>query len=211
MSWVKRVSHGEEDVFDEYADDTSLVGREWASNMKKRIRDGYVDGVDAGEEASLQVGFCLGFKEGAAQTAAVGRLRGIVSAIFCWCQSHHPESPVLASVKGLLQRVSQYEDTIMDGIKNALENPPPSVTSVSESIDDLDVNQSNSDCCGGGCQERSCCRGEEIMDQDCPKQQQNNSGESLNDLLQNVKNIVSELGLPDELFTHLEEVNTIKE
>lgn len=41
-------------------------------------QDGYVDGVDAGEEASLQEGFCSGFKEGAAQTAAVGRLRGIV-------------------------------------------------------------------------------------------------------------------------------------
>lgn len=36
-----------------------------------------MDGVDAGEEASLQVGFRLGFGEGAAQTAAVGRLRGI--------------------------------------------------------------------------------------------------------------------------------------
>lgn len=41
-------------------------------------QDGYVDGVDAGEEASLQVGFNLGFREGAAQTAAVGRLKGIV-------------------------------------------------------------------------------------------------------------------------------------
>lgn len=37
-----------------------------------------MDGVDAGEEASLQVGFSLGFREGAAQTAPVGRLRGIV-------------------------------------------------------------------------------------------------------------------------------------
>lgn len=43
-----------------------------------RGQDGYVDGVDAGEEASLQVGFTFGFREGAAQTAAVGRLRGIV-------------------------------------------------------------------------------------------------------------------------------------
>lgn len=42
------------------------------------LQDGYVDGVDAGEDASLQVGFNLGFKEGAAQTVAVGRLRGIV-------------------------------------------------------------------------------------------------------------------------------------
>lgn len=114
-------------------------------------------------------------------------------------------------MKGLLQRVSQYEDTIMDGIKYALENPPPSVSSVSESIEDLDVNQSNSDCCGGGCQEKSCCKGEEKMDQDCPKQQQSNSSESLNDLLQSVKDLVSELGLPDELLGHVQEVKNIKE
>lgn len=37
-----------------------------------------MDGMDAGEEASLQAGFCSGYREGAAQTAAVGRLRGIV-------------------------------------------------------------------------------------------------------------------------------------
>lgn len=37
-----------------------------------------MDGVDAGEEASLQVGFNLGHREGAAQTVAVGRLKGIV-------------------------------------------------------------------------------------------------------------------------------------
>lgn len=41
-------------------------------------QDGYVDGVDTAEDASLSVGFSLGFKEGAAQTVAVGRLRGIV-------------------------------------------------------------------------------------------------------------------------------------
>lgn len=37
-----------------------------------------MDGVNAGEEASLQMGFNMGFREGAAQTVAVGRLRGIV-------------------------------------------------------------------------------------------------------------------------------------
>lgn len=135
----------------------------------------------------------------------------IYSAIICWCQSHHPESPVLASVKGLLQRISLSEDTIVEGIKNALENPPPSVSSVSESIEALDVNQSNSNCCGGGCQEKSCCKGEEKMDQECPKQEKSNSSESLNDLLQSVKDLVSELGLPDELFGHIQEVKNIKE
>lgn len=99
----------------------------------------------------------------------------------------------------------------MDGIRNALENPPPSVSSVSESIDDLDVNQSNSGCCGGECPEKSCCKGEEKMDQDCPKQQQRSSSEILDDLLQSVKDLVSELGLPDELFGHVQEVKDIKE
>ncbi|MED6282577.1 hypothetical protein CHARACLAT_033611, partial [Characodon lateralis] len=78
MSWVKAASFSGEDVFDENADDLNLQSKEWTSNMKKRIKDGYVDGVSAGEEASLQVGFNQGFREGAAQTVAVGRLRGIV-------------------------------------------------------------------------------------------------------------------------------------
>lgn len=100
----------------------------------------------------------------------------------------------------------------MDGIRNALENPPPSVSSVSDSIDELDVNQSSSGCCGGGeCQEKSCCKEEEKMDQDCPKQQESNSRESLDGLLQSVKDLVSELGLPDELFGHIQEVKNIQE
>lgn len=37
-----------------------------------------MDGVDAGEESSLQLGFNQGFREGAAKTVAVGRLKGIV-------------------------------------------------------------------------------------------------------------------------------------
>ncbi|XP_042371133.1 protein YAE1 homolog, partial [Plectropomus leopardus] len=77
MSWVKAVSNSV-DVFDEDGDELSLQSREWTSNMRKRLRDGFVDGADAGEEVSLQVGFNLGFREGAAQTAAVGRLKGIV-------------------------------------------------------------------------------------------------------------------------------------
>lgn len=48
------------------------------SLMFSLSQDGYVDGVDTAEDASLSVGFSLGFKEGAAQTVAVGRLRGIV-------------------------------------------------------------------------------------------------------------------------------------
>lgn len=118
----------------------------------------------------------------------------------------------------LLQRVCQYEETILDGIRKALENPPPSVTSVSESIEDLGVNQPDSDCCGGGCKETACCKGGEKMDQDCPKQQQkpssvssdsSSSSQSLNDILQGCMDLVSELGLPDELLLHIQELKNM--
>lgn len=38
MSWVKAASFSGDDVFDENADDINLLNREWASNMKRRIR-----------------------------------------------------------------------------------------------------------------------------------------------------------------------------
>ncbi|XP_040921854.1 OTU deubiquitinase with linear linkage specificity a [Toxotes jaculatrix] len=219
MSWVRAVPCSAEDVFDENADDLGLQSKEWTSNMKKRVRDGYVDGVDAGEEASLQAGFNLGFREGAAQTVAVGRLKGIASAIWCWCQIQHPENPVPASVTELLQRVSQHEDKITDGIRQALENPPPSVSDVSESMEDLEVEQADRDCCGEGCEEAGCCRRGEKMDLDIPHQPQkhclgstdcsSSSDEGLNLLLQLCMNVVSELGLPQELISHIQELKNM--
>ncbi|XP_061661312.1 OTU deubiquitinase with linear linkage specificity a isoform X2 [Syngnathoides biaculeatus] len=77
MSWFKAVSNGVDDVFEENADELDISSKEWTVNMKRRIRDGYVDGADAGEDAALEVGFKEGFQEGAAKTVAVGRLRGI--------------------------------------------------------------------------------------------------------------------------------------
>lgn len=54
-----------------------------------RGQDGYVDGSDAGMEASLQVGFKQGYLEGAAMTAPVGRLKGmlwyVLSVCVCVC------------------------------------------------------------------------------------------------------------------------------
>uniref|UniRef100_UPI003AABA2AF OTU deubiquitinase with linear linkage specificity a n=1 Tax=Centroberyx gerrardi TaxID=166262 RepID=UPI003AABA2AF len=217
MSWLKSVSKSE-DVFDEDGDDLSLQSKEWQSNMKKRIRDGYVDGIDAGEEASLQAGFNLGHSEGAAKTVSVGRLKGIVSAVSCWCQIQHPERPVPASVTDLLQRIVQHEDAIMTGIKNALENPPPSVTDVSESMEDLGVAQAGPCCRGEACEKADCCRGGEKMDLDPPHQLQTlrssssdswcSSGENLNQLLQCCMDIVLELGLPQELIRHLQELKS---
>ncbi|XP_018549152.1 LOW QUALITY PROTEIN: OTU deubiquitinase with linear linkage specificity a [Lates calcarifer] len=214
MSWVKAVSYSGEDVFDENVDDLYLQSKEWSSNMRKRVRDGYVDGVDAGEEASLQAGFNLGFREGAAQTVAVGRLKGITSAIWCWCQMEHPENPIPASVTELLQQVSQHEDRITDGIKKALENPPPSVSDVSESMEDLEVEQADGGCSGEGCGETDCCRRGEKMDLDVPHQPQrlcsaSTSSDGLNVLLQRCVDVVTELGLPQELISHIQELRNM--
>ncbi|CAK6976742.1 LOW QUALITY PROTEIN: OTU deubiquitinase with linear linkage specificity a [Scomber scombrus] len=221
MSWIKSLSSSGGDVFDENGDELSLQNKEWLSNMKKRVKDGYVDGVDAGEEASLQLGFDMGFSEGAAQTAAVGRLKGIVSAVGCWCQFQHPENPVPSSVSDLLQQVTQHEDAIMEGIKRALENPPPSVSDVSESMEELEVEQAGQECCGGGggCKEADCCKGGEEMDQDVPQRPQKlrsrssacstSSGENFEMLLQRCVDLVTELGLPQELIGHIRELKNM--
>lgn len=140
------------------------------------------------------------------------------SAIFCWCKIQYPKSPVPASVTDLVQRVSQYEDTVIDVIKKALENPPPSVSSVSESMEDLEVKQADSGCCGGECKETDCCKGGEKMELDVPKLPKMpcsgsdcspSSRESLNHLLQRCVDLVSELGLPQELIGHVHELENL--
>lgn len=213
MSWVKSISFSGEDVFDENADELNLQSKEWTSNMKKRLRDGYVDGVDAGEEASLQLGFNLGFREGAAQTVAVGRLKGIVSAIWCWCQSQHPENPATQTISDLLHQVTQHEDTITEGIRRTLENPPPSVSDVSESMEELEVEQA-----GEKCKEADCCREGEKIDMDIPHQPRrlctgstdsSDTEDKLMLLLQRCVQIVTELGLPQELIDHIETLKQI--
>lgn len=221
MSWVKSISLSGEDVFDENADELNLQSREWTSNMKKRVRDGYVDGVDAGEDASLQLGFNIGFREGAAQTVAVGRLKGIVCAIRCWCQSQHPEnSQAIQTVSELLNQVTQHEDTITERIRKTLENPPPSVSDVSEGIEDLEVGHPSRSCCGEGCKETDCCRADK-MDIDAghlhqPHRLCSGSNDSFDSedklipLLQRCVELATELGLPQELIGHIEELRNIK-
>ncbi|KAM3860343.1 OTU deubiquitinase with linear linkage specificity a [Diretmus argenteus] len=228
----------DEEVFDEDGDDISLQSKEWQSNMKKRIMDGFVDGIDAGEDAALEDGFKVGHREGAEKTVAIGRLKGIACAIWCWCQIQHPESPLPASVTDLLQQVSRHEDTISDGLKKALEKPIPSVSDVSDIMEDLGVSQGDpgckgeecekescckgegcekENCCKGeGCEKENCCKGAGNMDVDVPRPPQNlsssssgscsNTVESLNQLLQRCMDVVNELGLPQGLIQHLQEL-----
>lgn len=141
------------------------------------------------------------------------------SAVCCWCQIEHPESPVPASVTDLLQRISVYEDSILAGLRKAVENPPPSVSSVSESMEDLEVKQADSGCRGEECREGGCCRGGEKMDLDVlePRQKprcastnsSSSSSESLTDLVQRCMDLVLELRLPQELISHIQDLEKI--
>uniref|UniRef100_A0A2K6ULR4 YAE1 maturation factor of ABCE1 n=1 Tax=Saimiri boliviensis boliviensis TaxID=39432 RepID=A0A2K6ULR4_SAIBB len=89
MSWVQAASSvrgpGDEgDVFDEEADESLLVQREWQSHMQRRVKEGYRDGVDAGKAVTLQQGFNQGYKEGAEVILNYGRLRGTLRKSTAW-------------------------------------------------------------------------------------------------------------------------------
>ncbi|KAJ8010335.1 hypothetical protein DPEC_G00073990 [Dallia pectoralis] len=224
MSWVKSVQHSGEDVFDEDADDINLQDKEWKCNMKKRVKDGYVDGIDHGKEASLQLGFNMGYREGAEGTIAVGRLKGIISAIQCWCQLQRPDNTIPASVTDLLQRVVKHEDSIMEAMRTAVESSIPSVSDVSETMEDLGVGEGGV-CCGeGGCSKGSACSKKSsdvdlgsvlpqkpILSATMSADLFTIPGESLEELLQCSMDIVSELGLPQELIQHLEQLKSATE
>ncbi|XP_061522520.1 OTU deubiquitinase with linear linkage specificity a [Phycodurus eques] len=224
MSWFKAASNGVDDVFEDNTDELDILSKEWAVNMKRRIRDGYVDGADAGEDAALEVGFKEGFQEGAAKTVAVGRLRGIVCAIGSWYQVEHRGQPFPASVTELLRRVSQHEDSIVTEIMKAMEKlPPPSVDDVLESMEGLRV-AAPQGCPPEGCQRSDCCRGAEQMDTDSPQHSQtlhsacgdgsssssaSARGTIFSELVQSCKDIVSELGLPVGLLEHINELENV--
>ncbi|XP_019735456.1 OTU deubiquitinase with linear linkage specificity a [Hippocampus comes] len=215
MSWLKATSNGTDDVFEEIADELDISAKEWALNMKRRIRDGYVDGADAGEDAALEVGFKEGFQEGAAKTLAVGRLRGIVCAIGSWYQVEHRGLPFPASVTDLLQRVSKHEDSIVAEIMTAMEKRfPPSANDVAESLEDLEIAPLKN------CPESDCC-----MDTDCPphghtlhsvgsdsdtRSSSCAHGTIFSQLVQSCRDIVAELGLPPGLLEHINELEDIE-
>lgn len=133
------------------------------------------------------------------------------SALYFWYKLKHPENPIPPAVTELLQRVSKYEDTIVESMNKALENPPPNVSSVSETMEEMDLKQSESGCCEEGCNNLECCGGAEKMEFNETNPQNNlssGSPESLSCLLQQCMDLVSELGL-QELIHHMEELKTM--
>ncbi|KAL0619067.1 Protein YAE1-like protein [Plecturocebus cupreus] len=144
MSWVQAASSvrgpGDEgDVFDEEADESLLVQREWQSEMQRRVKvnEGYRDGVDAGKAVTLQQGFNQGYKEGAEVILNYGRLRGTLSALLSWCHLHNNNSTLINKINNLLDAVGQCEEYVLKHLKSI--TPPSHVIDLLDSIEDMDL------------------------------------------------------------------------
>ncbi|KFO20620.1 protein YAE1 homolog isoform X1 [Fukomys damarensis] len=142
MSWVQTaqavVKAGDQgDVFDEEADESLLVQREWRSNMQRRVKEGYRDGVDAGKAVALQQGFNQGYKEGAEVIMNYGQLRGTLSALLSWCHLHDNSLTLISKINNLLDAVSQCEEYVLTQLKSV--PPRPSVGDLLDSIEDMDL------------------------------------------------------------------------
>ncbi|KAJ8279465.1 hypothetical protein COCON_G00065310 [Conger conger] len=219
MSWVKSVSVVSEDVFEEDGSDIILQNKEWNNNMSKRVKDGYRDGVDAGKDASLQRGFNVGYREGVEKMVAVGQLKGILSALQCWCQLQHPGSPAFSSISHLLQDVSRHEDRVIERMKmNVGQQPPASVGEITEAVEDLQMEHSDTGCGGGGCSKDNCCRKEQTPEEgptalQTPCQSTTHptfsAEESVEPLLKRCMDLVVELGLPEELLHNLQQLRSL--
>ncbi|KAK2869914.1 hypothetical protein Q8A67_024306 [Cirrhinus molitorella] len=212
MSWVKSVASSQ-DVFDEDVDDISLQNKEWKYNMEKRAKDGFRDGSDAGKEASLQAGFNMGYTEGATKMTVIGQLKGIMSAVRCWCQVQLPGSPSLVSVTDLLQRLEICEDGLVESLRKAQQRPPPSVTEMVDDMEELNVEQRNqggeSRCSNNGNCCNDCCGNIRGVNEDSPRtlfQGSFSTGESLKQLLKCSLDLVTELGLSEELKLHIQQL-----
>ena len=129
---------GEEgDVADEEAVESDLVQREWWSHMRRWVKEGYRDGIDAGKAVTLQQGFNQGFKEGAEVIINYGQLRGTLSALLSWCHLHDNSSSLISKINNLLDAVGQCEEYVLRHLKSI--TPQPHVVDLLDSIQDMDL------------------------------------------------------------------------
>ncbi|KAM5303060.1 protein YAE1 homolog [Glossophaga mutica] len=142
MSWFQAApvvpgSGKEGEVFDEEADESLLVQREWQSHMRRRVKEGYRDGLEAGKAVTLQQGFNQGYKEGAEIIMNYGQLRGTLSALLSWCHLHDNSSALISKINNLLDAVDQCEEHVIKHLKSI--TPQPHVVDLLDSIQDMDL------------------------------------------------------------------------
>lgn len=141
------------------------------------------------------------------------------SAVRCWCQAQLPGSPALASVNDLLQRLEAHEDGLVEAMRKAQQKPLPSVTEMVDDMEDLNVEQTNQggesrcsnngDCCGRDGTNNDCCGNTRGVSEDSPRILSHGSfstSQSLKQLLKCCLDLVTELGLPEELKLHIQQL-----
>ncbi|KAM7120368.1 protein YAE1 homolog [Molossus nigricans] len=226
MSWVQAaplVGGGGEDreVFDEEADESLLVQREWRSQMQRRVKEGYRDGLEAGKAVTLQQGFNQGYKEGAEVIINYGQLRGTLSALLSWCHLHDNSSALISKINNLLDAVGQCEESVLKHLKSI--TPQPHMVDLLDSIQDMDLchvvpakkkideakdeklcennaefnkNCSNSPS-GVDCPSLQCCGTQERTHSENP---------SLTWILEQTASLVKQLGVSVDILQHLKQV-----
>lgn len=119
----------------------------------------------------------------------------------------------------LLQKVEKHEEGLFEAMHKAQGFPPPSVSELGGDMDDLGVDQSDcgdSDSCRND-EDGECCRKGQS---DCCGHDKDISessagihteslfvkGESLEQLLHRCMALVTEMGLPDELRLHIQQL-----
>ncbi|NXI36786.1 YAED1 protein, partial [Galbula dea] len=137
MSWVQvAVRQSSEDIFDEDADEMYLLQKEWNSTMKRRVKEGYRDGVEAGKELALQEGFNQGYRHGAELMVKCGQFRGTLNALLSWCHFSGHDS-ALSEIKKLLDIVGKHEEDILKYL-NSVEQQPH-LGNILDSVQDMDL------------------------------------------------------------------------
>ncbi|XP_008936074.1 PREDICTED: yae1 domain-containing protein 1 [Merops nubicus] len=138
MSWVQAaVSRSNEDIFDEDADEMYLLQKEWNSTMKKRLKEGYRDGVEAGKELALQEGFNQGYKHGAELMVTCGQFRGTLNALLSWCRFNGHDS-ALSEINNLLDMVGKHEEELLKYLSSVEQQPD--LGHILDSVQDMDLN-----------------------------------------------------------------------
>ncbi|XP_075601468.1 protein YAE1 homolog isoform X2 [Balearica regulorum gibbericeps] len=141
MSWVQvAVSRSNEDIFDEDADEMYLLQKEWNSTMKKRLKEGYRDGIEAGKELALQEGFNQGYRHGAELMATCGQFRGTLNALLSWCHLNGHDS-ALSKINNLLDVIGKHEEDVLKYL-NSIEQQPD-LGHILDSVQDMDLNHTD--------------------------------------------------------------------
>ncbi|NXS10042.1 YAED1 protein, partial [Neodrepanis coruscans] len=142
MSWVQvAVSQSSEDIFDEDADEMYLLQKEWNSTMKKRLKEGYRDGIEAGKELARQKGFNQGYRHGAKLMITCGQFKGTLNALLSWCHFNGHDS-ALSKINNLLDVVAKHEEYVLKYLNSVEEQPH--LGHILDCVQDMDLNHTAS-------------------------------------------------------------------